>query len=195
MPGLRRLIARPARATTLPAGERFSFQGGWMMDAVFRVDRMLAIASRPLFFLAGEILEGVVRMGMVVTAGPAHRPSFREAVDAIEFADSIGQRGSRVVLGFRYSRAGELERWKEMAWEGAVLRIPSAPVLHPCPCCGFRTLLDEERGSYDICGVCAWEDDFVQYRDPDYRGGANWESLNEARAAFAAAHPLLPPGH
>jgi hypothetical protein len=166
-----------------------------MTGAAFRVDRTLTLASRPLFFLAGEILEGVVRIGMVVTAGPAHRPSFREAIDAIELADNPGRGESWVVLGFRYSSPGELERWGEMEWEGAVLRIPPAPVLHPCPCCGFRTLLDEERGSYEICGVCAWEDDFVQYRDPDYRGGANAESLNEARAAFAAAHPLPHSGH
>ena len=163
------------------------------MDAVFRVDWTLAIESRPLFFLAGEILEGEVRMGMVVTAGPAHRPSFREAVDAIEFADAIPDRKSWLVLGFRYTSPAELERWREMEWAGVTLRIPSAPILHPCPCCGFRTLAEEERGSYDICSACGWEDDFVQYRHPDRRGGANSESLNEARAAFAAAHPHLRP--
>jgi hypothetical protein len=73
------------------------------------------------------------------------------------------------------------------------LSIHPAPILHPCPCCGFRTLEDEERGSFDICPVCTWEDDLVQYHDPDYRGGANGESLNEARAAFLAAHPHLRP--
>lgn len=26
-----------------------------------------------------------------------------------------------------------------------------------CPCCGCRTL--DERGAYDICPVCFWEDD------------------------------------
>src|SRR3569833_2977032 len=26
-----------------------------------------------------------------------------------------------------------------------------------CPCCGVRTLI--ERGGYDICSVCFWEDD------------------------------------
>lgn len=77
--------------------------------------------------------------------------------------------------------------------EDHTLSIHPAPILHPCPCCGFRTLAEEERGSFDICPVCTWEDDLVQYHDPDYRGGANGESLNEARAAFLAAHPHLRP--
>jgi Cysteine-rich CPCC len=164
------------------------------MDALFRVDWTLTIASCPLFFLAGEILEGAVRMGMVAIAGPAHRPAFREAIEAIEAADSISERKSWVVLGFRYTSPAELERWQAMEWTGVTLRIPSAPILHPCPCCGFRTLVDEARGAYDICRVCGWEDDFVQYDHPDYRGGANAQSLNEARTAFAAAHPTSAPG-
>ena len=54
---------------------------------------------------------------------------------------------------------------------------------HPCPCCGF-IVFAEEPGSYDLCPVCNWEDDAVQARDPEYRGGANVESLREAREAF-----------
>lgn len=51
-----------------------------------------------------------------------------------------------------------------------------------CPCCGKRTLDDE--GHYDICSVCGWEDDPIQRDDPDYDGGANVMSLNQARKAF-----------
>jgi hypothetical protein len=160
-----------------------------MNGARFRVERTLAATGRPLFFFLGEIVEGEVRLGNVVTAGPAHRPSFREAVDAIEFPGSADRLTALVALGFRWLDEWDRERWGEMAWDGAVLAIPSTPVLQPCPCCGFRTLAEAERGSYEICGVCGWEDDGVQYRDPDYRGGANSESLNEARAAFAAGHP------
>jgi hypothetical protein len=32
--------------------------------------------------------------------------------------------------------------------------------------------------------VCWWEDDPIQFADPDYRGGANQPSLNEARENF-----------
>ena len=56
----------------------------------------------------------------------------------------------------------------------------------PCPCCGFVTLEEAPPGSYFICPVCFWEDDPVQFDDPDYRGGANVVSLNEARINFKA---------
>ena len=55
----------------------------------------------------------------------------------------------------------------------------------PCPCCGFLTMTGPTRGTFDICPICDWEDDDVQYDDPDYEGGANQESLNQARANYA----------
>jgi Cysteine-rich CPCC len=56
----------------------------------------------------------------------------------------------------------------------------------PCPCCGYRTLGEEPPGSYLICPVCFWEDDAVQFDEPDRRGGANGVSLDEARNNFRA---------
>jgi hypothetical protein len=56
----------------------------------------------------------------------------------------------------------------------------------PCPCCGFLTLEEEPPGTFDICPVCNWEDDFVQFEDPEYEGGANRISLVDARRNFAA---------
>lgn len=53
-----------------------------------------------------------------------------------------------------------------------------------CPCCGYRTLEEEPPGTFDICPVCYWEDDFVQYDNPDYEGGANHVSLNQAKENF-----------
>lgn len=41
-----------------------------------------------------------------------------------------------------------------------------------------------ERNEYEICTVCAWEDDPLQNADPDFKGGANIISLNEARLAY-----------
>jgi hypothetical protein len=55
-----------------------------------------------------------------------------------------------------------------------------------CPCCGYLTLHEEPTDTYEICHVCGWEDDGLQFDDPDYRGGANQESLNECRADFHA---------
>ena len=42
----------------------------------------------------------------------------------------------------------------------------------------------DELGHFDICPVCYWEDDSIQSSDPQYRGGANRISLNEARANY-----------
>ncbi|EEX8828996.1 hypothetical protein DWH00_004983, partial [Escherichia coli] len=53
---------------------------------------------------------------------------------------------------------------------------------YPCPCCGNKTI--DEPGCYEICPICGWEDDPVQSADPDFSGGANSPSLNEAKRAF-----------
>lgn len=56
---------------------------------------------------------------------------------------------------------------------------------YACPCCGYQTLNDEPPGTYDICGICFWEDDGVQFNDPDYEGGANTVSLRQAQQNYA----------
>jgi hypothetical protein len=53
-----------------------------------------------------------------------------------------------------------------------------------CPCCGLTTLTQKGPGTFEICPVCYWEDDNVQYEDPDYSGGANNVSLNQARINY-----------
>ncbi len=59
-----------------------------------------------------------------------------------------------------------------------------SPEKYPCPCCGYYTLLNEPPGTYELCPICFWEDDGVQYRDPDAEGGANRESLRQAQRNF-----------
>lgn len=53
-----------------------------------------------------------------------------------------------------------------------------------CPCCGYKTL--PERGGYEICNVCFWEDDGQDDEDADViRGGPNGAlNLTEARRNF-----------
>ena len=48
--------------------------------------------------------------------------------------------------------------------------------MYPCPSCGFIAF-SEPPGSFEICGICGWEDDIVQLVDPTFNGGANWDSL------------------
>ena len=46
------------------------------------------------------------------------------------------------------------------------------------------TLPEEPPDTCQICPVCFWEDDGVQFDDPDFTGGANRPSLNQARENF-----------
>ncbi len=51
-----------------------------------------------------------------------------------------------------------------------------------CPCCGYKTL--EEEFSWDICPICYWEDDPLQFKNVDLEGGANTVSLRKAQKNF-----------
>lgn len=55
---------------------------------------------------------------------------------------------------------------------------------YTCPCCGYKTLDEEPTDTYEICEICFWEDDGVQFQDPDYEGGANEVSLRQAQHNF-----------
>ena len=53
-----------------------------------------------------------------------------------------------------------------------------------CPCCGNLTFGNNFPGSYNICPVCYWEDDLVQFYDENFEGGANEPSLKKARKNY-----------
>lgn len=60
---------------------------------------------------------------------------------------------------------------------------------HNCPVCGQYEFEGED--SYDICEVCGWEDDGYQERHPDYEGGANCMSLNQAQEAYKNGQKIV----
>jgi len=60
--------------------------------------------------------------------------------------------------------------------------VGEVEALLACPCCRYRTL--SERGGYDICPVCLWEDDGIEA--PHALSGPNHMTLAEARKNFAA---------
>jgi hypothetical protein len=53
-----------------------------------------------------------------------------------------------------------------------------------CYCCNYFTLAEPAGNTFQLCPVCFWEDDGIQSDDPSYRGGANRESLTEAKENF-----------
>jgi len=68
----------------------------------------------------------------------------------------------------------------------SVVRRAEPGVRYACPCCRCLTL--DERGGYEICPVCFWEDDGQDDHDADrVRGGPNGSmSLDDARRNYAA---------
>lgn len=75
-------------------------------------------------------------------------------------------------------------RQKRLILPGAEPECHYGHVCFPCPCCGYLQF-SEPPGSYELCAICFWEDDAVQLRWPDYAGGANKPSLEEAQDAYA----------
>lgn len=55
---------------------------------------------------------------------------------------------------------------------------------YPCPCCAWAGFGASSPGTHEICSACGWEDDPLQFDDPNFRGGANELSLMEAREYF-----------
>lgn len=80
-----------------------------------------------------------------------------------------------------------------MLFKNAYAPAADAPA-YRCPCCCFVTL--RERGGYEICPVCFWEDDGQDDHDADeVRGGPNARlSLTAARDNFAR-HGASDPKH
>ena len=76
---------------------------------------------------------------------------------------------------------------RRLAWfDEYTGRLDNQPPELPlrCPCCGCKTL--SERGAYEICAVCFWEDDGQDDYDADVvRGGPNGAlTLTKARANY-----------
>ena len=76
------------------------------------------------------------------------------------------------------------EVWFEMYTAQLNVFAPPRARLYTCPCCGHPTLT--ERGAYDICVECGWEDDGQDDHDSHViRGGPNGPlSLDAARTAY-----------
>ncbi|WP_446470290.1 CPCC family cysteine-rich protein [Xenorhabdus stockiae] len=53
--------------------------------------------------------------------------------------------------------------------------------LEKCPCCCYLTLI--ERGQYDVCPVCQWEDDGTLENELDLCSSVNHSSLRDYRLA------------
>jgi hypothetical protein len=83
-------------------------------------------------------------------------------------------------------------RIRELDWVAAAFDRDKYPVTaratpglrYPCPCCQYPML--SERGGYEICHLCGWEDDGQDEPEADrVFGGPNYElSLTVAKVNF-----------
>ena len=55
---------------------------------------------------------------------------------------------------------------------------------YKCPCCKNLTFEDKTPGTFEICPVCYWEDDPLQFKDINYSGGANKVTLKIAKENY-----------
>ena len=80
-------------------------------------------------------------------------------------------------------RSQWFKKYSQRLDEGTI-EPPLSGVRYPCPCCGYLTL--SQRGGFEICELCRWEDDGQD--DPhadEVWGGPNGRySLSEARQNF-----------
>ena len=53
-----------------------------------------------------------------------------------------------------------------------------------CPVCEKHEF--DAWGDFDVCPICGWENDGVQMNNHNLSGGANPESVNEARKIYQA---------
>ncbi len=68
-----------------------------------------------------------------------------------------------------------------------MLKLTEIKTSNPvCPICGKAGV--EE---YDVCPVCEWQNDPIQFNWPTRAGGANRMSLNEARKAWAEGRKII----
>ena len=55
---------------------------------------------------------------------------------------------------------------------------------YTCPCCGHKTLSNNNTLFHEICPVCFWENDPLQNKNPEYSGGANRVCLSKAKENY-----------
>jgi len=60
---------------------------------------------------------------------------------------------------------------------------------YTCPACGFR-VFDHPFGSLQICPICKWKDDDMQFENPNLKGCSNADSLLEYQTKWLKNLPL-----
>lgn len=92
------------------------------MSVRFRVEYTFVIAERSLFVLAGEIMEGSVRPGMVLQVPLNDMVIMTAPVHGVEAVDAVGQR-SRTGLTLKCEDDIDLSLWRGLNLDGDVFAV------------------------------------------------------------------------
>ncbi len=76
----------------------------------------------------------------------------------------------------------ELKELDEMEESGEWKKVEPIGNELQCPCCDYFSL--GERGGYEICPICFWEDDGIDLGNIDEHSGPNHISLRQGRQNF-----------
>jgi hypothetical protein len=102
------------------------------MSVRFRVEYTFIIAERRLFVLAGEIVEGSVRPGMVLQVPLNDMVTITAPVHGVEAVDRPGQR-SRTGLTLQCEDDIDLSLWRGLNLEGDVFAVVEPEAEHHQP--------------------------------------------------------------
>jgi len=188
----------PQQAVIKGDGTSFSIAAASVLAKLYR-DRLIVDLDKvyPGYGLARhkgygcpEHLAALARLGPT----PLHRQSFNGVGQSLlPFAAAAHHSVAETVPLLAEEIADEVaEAEAEAAAEPVVEPVTEAPAepqpetaqCFACPCCGYLTLEAKPPGTFAHCEVCWWEDDQLQFDQPDYEGGANAPSLRQAQANF-----------
>ncbi len=182
------------------AGERRVNRGDYPFAAVCTSDQALMadrngvlVAAEPgerdsvlltvgeTYVILGERLGMYIVVNNMGSTSLHPKPYFRRVEGSGEEPGTI-QGDNFVIMS---DRTDWFSQYCQRIDEG-VMKPEEPGVTYSCPCCGYPTL--SERGGYEICPLCDWEDDGQDDpRADEVWGGPNGSySLSQARSNFAA---------
>jgi Cysteine-rich CPCC len=148
------------------------------------------LAQHQVRLLSREAREQLLLDWWTINADDPDYGSLPESLrDELRHSDQPGEvESSRydplLALGLRRSFVGVVNSYLER--QLAKLGVHSVAIegqpepMVACPCCGYQSL--SERGQYEICPVCFWEDNGSD--DPDRLSGPNHMTLREAHENY-----------
>lgn len=125
----------------------------------------------------------------------------KKDIDNILFADYLNEEGETIEYSCIYDDSIQefllnyfidvklkgysneyLQQYLTVLYKENFSVVGNEDILQMCPCCRYLTLTN--RGNYDICPLCYWEDDGKAYDELDSYSSVNHATLGAYRQKF-----------